>query len=122
MSFYKQNGWDGSNYGSKSSTRENDLPIMYNISYELRQSIALIPNVRKLKEYGIEIHGAGYHTEYLNSKGKVLARVDNLPWDMERKEFSFQGSGIFGETDKYTHWEEAVNATIDALTAKMDVY
>lgn len=70
----------------------------------------------KLAKAGIIINGASWHTEYLDQAHNVLARVDNLGWDMKMYTFPYQGSGVFGKTELFENWEDAVIATIDALT------
>lgn len=78
----------------------NDIPTMYNVSYKIRNDLLEIPNIVKLKKIGIAINGVGYHTEFIDSNYNVIARVDNLPYDMERHDFPYKGSGVFGETER----------------------
>lgn len=75
-----------------------------------------IPNIAKLAKAEIIINGVGWHTEYLDKSHKTLARVDNLGWDMKMHTFPYQGSGVFGKTELFEKWEDAVIAMIDALT------
>ncbi len=93
----------------------NNIPTMYNVSYETRNSLLEIPNIGKLKQAGIAIFGGNYHTEYIDNENKVIARVDDM-YDTEMKDFIFQGSGVFGKTGKYHRWKDAVFATIEAIT------
>lgn len=92
------------------------MPIIYNCEWQTIEDFKKIPNISKLANTGIIINGVGYHTEYCNSKFETLARVDNLPWDMDRHDFPYQGSGIFGKTELFDNWKDAVIATIDTLT------
>lgn len=93
-----------------------EMPQIFNCEWQTVEHFKAIPNIAKLAKAGIIINGVGYHTEYLDQSHNVLARVDNLPWDMERHDFPYQGSGVFGKTELFENWEDAVIATIDALT------
>lgn len=76
-----------------------------------------IPNISRLAKAGIIINGVAWHTEYLDQAHNMLARVDNLGLHEDGKGFGgFQGSGVFGKTAIFKSWEDAVIATIDALT------
>ena len=101
--------------GEKEAERA-EMPQIFNCEWQTVEHFKAIPNIAKLAKGGIIINGVGYHTEYLDQSHNVLARVDNLPWDMERHDFPYQGSGVFGKTELFENWEDAVIATIDALT------
>lgn len=98
------------------ATETKEMPQILNCELQTVEHFKAIPNIAKLAKAGIIINGVGYHTEYLDQSHNVLARVDNLPWDMERHDFPYQGSGVFGKTELFENWEDAVIATIDALT------
>lgn len=73
--------------------------------------------VEGVNEVIISVHlNTLYVGMVIAGKAEELARVDNLPWDMERHDFPHQGSGVFGKTALFATWEEAVFATIEALT------
>lgn len=93
-----------------------EMPQIFNCEWQTVEHFKAITNIARLAKAGIIINGVGYHTEYLDQSHNVLARVDNLPWDMERHDFPYQGSGVFGKTELFENWEDAVIATIDALT------
>lgn len=93
-----------------------EMPQIFNCEWQTVEHFKAIPNIAKLAKAGIIINSVGYHTEYLDQTRKVLARVDNLGWDMKMHTFPYQGSGVFGKTELFENWEDAVIAMIDALT------
>lgn len=94
-----------------------EMPQILNCERKTVEHFKAIPNIYKLAEAGIIINGVGWHTEYLDQSHNVLARVDNLGLHEDGKGFGgFQGSGVFGKTAIFESWEDAVIATIDALT------
>lgn len=101
--------------GEKEAERA-EMPQILNCEWQTVEHFKAIPNIAKLAKAGIIINGVGWHTEYLDKSHKTLARVDNLGWDMKMHTFPYQGSGVFGKTELFENWEDAVIATIDALT------
>lgn len=101
--------------GEKGAERA-EMPQILNCEWQTVEHFKAIPNIAKLAKAGIIINGVGWHTEYLDKSHKTLARVDNLGWDMKMHTFPYQGSGVFGKTELFENWEDAVIATIDALT------
>lgn len=99
----------------ENAEKSAEMPQILNCEWHTKESFKKIPNIAKLAKAGIIINGVGCHTEYLDQSHNVLARVDNLSWDMELHTFPYQGSGVFGKTALFECWEEAVIATIDAL-------
>lgn len=94
-----------------------EMPQIFNCEWQTVEHFKTIPNIAKLAKAGIIINGVAWHTEYLDKAHKVLARVDNLGWHDDGKGFGgFQGSGVFGKTAIFKSWDNAVIATIDALT------
>ena len=94
-----------------------EMPQIFNCEWQTVEHFQAIPNIAKLAKAGIIINGVVWHTEYLDKAHKVLARVDNLGWHDDGKGFGgFQGSGVFGKTAIFKSWDNAVIATIDALT------
>ena len=94
-----------------------EMPQIFNCEWQTVEHFKAIPNIAKLAKAGIIINGVAWHTEYLDKAHKVLARVDNLGWHDDGKGFGgFQGSGVFGKTAIFKSWDNAVIATIDALT------
>lgn len=94
-----------------------EMPQIFNCEWQTIEHFKAIPNIAKLAKAGIIINGVAWHTEYLDKAHKVLARVDNLGWHDDGKGFGgFQGSGVFGKTAIFKSWDNAVIATIDALT------
>lgn len=93
-----------------------EMPQIFNCEWQTVENFKAIPNIAKLAKAGIIVNGVGWHTEYLDQAHKTLARVDNLGWDMKMHTFPYQGSGVFGKTELFENWEDAVIATIDALT------
>lgn len=94
-----------------------EMPQIFNCEWQTVEHFKAIPNIAKLAKAGIIINGVVWHTEYLDKAHKVLARVDNLGWHDDGKGFGgFQGSGVFGKTAIFKSWDNAVIATIDALT------
>ena len=94
-----------------------ETPQIFNCEWQTIEHFKAIPNIAKLAKAGIIINGVAWHTEYLDKAHKVLARVDNLGWHDDGKGFGgFQGSGVFGKTAIFKSWDNAVIATIDALT------
>ena len=94
-----------------------ETPQIFNCEWQTVEHFKAIPNIAKLAKAGIIINGVAWHTEYLDKAHKVLARVDNLGWHDDGKGFGgFQGSGVFGKTAIFKSWDNAVIATIDALT------
>lgn len=93
-----------------------EMPQILNCEWQTVEHFKAIPNIAKLAKAGIIINGVAWHTEYLDQTHNVLARVDNLGWDMKMHTFPYQGSGVFGKTELFENWEDAVIATIDALT------
>ena len=100
----------------QNAEKSAEMPQILNCEWQTKESFKKIPNIAKLAKAGIIINGVGWHTEYLDQSHNVLARVDNLSWDMELHAFPYQGSGVFGKTELFENWEDAVIATIDALT------
>lgn len=93
-----------------------EMPQIFNCEWQVKESFKKIPNIAKLAKAGIIINGVAWHTEYLDQAHNVLARVDNLRWDTKMHTFPYQGSGVFGKTELFENWEDAVIAMIDALT------
>lgn len=94
-----------------------EMPQILNCELQTVEHFKAIPNIAKLAKAGIIINGVAWHTEYLDKAHNVLARVDNLGWHDDGKDFGdFQGSGVFGKTAIFKCWDNAVIATIDALT------
>ena len=103
----------------ESEPQSAEMPEILNCEWQTIEDFKKIPNIGKLTANGVFIRGVGYHTEYfrkLDGNAEFLARVDNLPWDNERHDFPYQGSGIFGKTELFDNWADAIIATIDALT------
>lgn len=101
---------------SENAAETKEMPQIFNCEWQTVEHFKAIPNIAKLANAKIIINGVGYHTEYLDQAHNVLARVDNLGWDMKMHAFPYQGSGVFGKTELFENWEDAVIATIDALT------
>lgn len=106
----------------QNAEKSAEMPQILNCEWQTKESFKKIPNITKLAKAGIIINGVGWHTEYLDLSHNVLARVDNLSWDMELHTFPYQGSGVFGKTALFECWEEAVIATIDALTEHLQAW
>lgn len=94
-----------------------EMPQILNCEWQTVEHFKAIPNIAKLAKAGIIINGVAWHTEYLDQTHNVLARVDNLGWHDDGKGYGgFQGGGVFGKTAIFESWDDAVIATIDALT------
>lgn len=94
-----------------------EMPQIFNCEWQTVEHFKAIPNIAKLAKAGIIINGVSWHTEYLDQAHNVLARVDNLGWHDDGKGYGgFQGSGVFGKTAIFESWDNAVIATIEALT------
>lgn len=101
----------------ENAAETKETPQIFNCEWQTVEHFKAIPNIAKLAKAGIIINGVAWHTEYLDKAHKVLARVDNLGWHDDGKGFGgFQGSGVFGKTAIFKSWDNAVIATIDALT------
>lgn len=104
------------------STKEEktaEMPQILNCEWQTVEHFKAIPNIAKLTNAGIIINGVAWHTEYLDQSYNVLARVDNIGWHEDGKGFGgFRGSGVFGKTEIFENWDDAVIATIEALTAQ----
>lgn len=101
----------------ENAAETKETPQIFNCEWQTVEHFKAIPNITKLAKAGIIINGVAWHTEYLDKAHKVLARVDNLGWHDDGKGFGgFQGSGVFGKTAIFKSWDNAVIATIDALT------
>lgn len=101
----------------ENAAETKETPQILNCEWRTVEHFKAIPNIAKLAKAGIIINGVAWHTEYLDKAHKVLARVDNLGWHDDGKGFGgFQGSGVFGKTAIFKSWDNAVIATIDALT------
>lgn len=101
----------------ENAAETKEMPQIFNCEWQTVEHFKAIPNIAKLAKAGIIINGVAWHTEYLDKAHKVLARVDNLGWHEDGKGFGgFQGSGVFGKTAIFKCWDNAVIATIDALT------
>lgn len=100
----------------ENAAETKEMPQILNCEWQTVEDFKAIPNIANLAKAGIIINGVGWHTEYLDQTNNALARVDNLGWDMKLHDFPYQGSGVFGKTALYLNWEDAVIATIDALT------
>lgn len=102
---------------SENVAEVKEMPQIFNCEWQTVEHFKAIPNIAKLAKAGIIINGVSWHTEYLDRAHNVLARVDNLGWHEDGKSYGgFQGSGLFGKTAIFEGWDNAVIATIDALT------